>query len=246
MPAVIVYSEIYQVTPPIQRLVRWLAGYGYLAVAGDIYHEYEGAGVSLPYNDAGTERGNALKVVKPVNDFDADADATVAWIRTQPRFNGAIGAVGLCLGGHLAFRAAFNVNVTAVAAFFPTDIHSRSLGEGKQDNTLIRAQNGDISADTEILLVFGKQDPHIPVAGRTLIRNTLIEAKVDVDFIEVNANHAFLRDESSKGRYDPALADCLRQVMLEMFHRKLFSGDHQTPAPPSTSADTSVAVPAAT
>lgn len=38
-------------------------------------------------------------------------------------------------------------------------------------------------------------------------------------FLEVQAQHAFIRDESSKGRWDAALTRSLFTFMLEVFER---------------------------
>jgi carboxymethylenebutenolidase len=38
-------------------------------------------------------------------------------------------------------------------------------------------------------------------------------------FLEVQAQHAFIRDESSKGRWDPALTRSLFGFMMEVFER---------------------------
>ena len=51
----------------------------------------------------------------------------------------------LRVGGHLAFRAAFDKRVAAAVCYFATDIHSHSLGEGKKDDSLERA--GEISGE---------------------------------------------------------------------------------------------------
>lgn len=53
------------------------------------------------------------------------------------------------IGGHLAFRCAFDQRVAAAVCYFATDIHSHSLGEGKQDDSLDRV--GDING--EIIMV---------------------------------------------------------------------------------------------
>ncbi|KAJ1563649.1 hypothetical protein HK405_001269, partial [Cladochytrium tenue] len=66
-----------------------------------------------------------------------------------------------------------------------------------------------------------KYDNHIPRAGRQLIYQTLAEKDVDFSWIELPAQHAFIRDESSKGRYDPPLAKVCFELLLELFHRKL-------------------------
>jgi carboxymethylenebutenolidase len=81
-----------------------------------------------------------------------------------------------------------------------------------------------------------RQDTHVPRAGRDLIRKTLEDACVPVSvrssslfrrvsplkvlqFLEVQAQHAFIRDESSKGRWDAALTRSLFSFMMEVFER---------------------------
>lgn len=51
----------------------------------------------------------------------------------------------MCLGGHLAYRAALDPRVAAAVCYFATDIHSKTLGEGKSDDSLARA--GDIKGE---------------------------------------------------------------------------------------------------
>lgn len=55
----------------------------------------------------------------------------------------------MCLGGHLAYRCALDQRVQAAVCYFATDIHSHTLGEGKNDDSLTRA--GDIKG--ELLMV---------------------------------------------------------------------------------------------
>lgn len=66
------------------------------------------------------------------------------------------------MGGHLALRAALHPAVAAAVCFFPTDVHSCTLGLGKRDDTLVRLR--DVKG--EALLIFGRQDPHVPLEGR--------------------------------------------------------------------------------
>ncbi|CAM9874535.1 unnamed protein product [Chrysoparadoxa australica] len=128
----------------------------------------------------------------------------------------------MCLGGHLAFRCALQPEVTAAACLFATDIQQGSLGKGG-DDTLSRIP--ELAAGgKEMLMVFGKQDNHVPFEGRALIHKTLSEAGVDFQWCELNARHAFIRDEMSKGRYDPALASIVHQLCTELFHRRLVLG----------------------
>jgi carboxymethylenebutenolidase len=74
------------------------------------------------------------------------------------------------------------------------------------------------------VMVWGRQDSHCSVEGRTTIRAALETGKADYSFVELNARHAFIRDELSKGRYDASLANISFQLALELFRRRLTLG----------------------
>ena len=214
-PGVVLYSEIYQVTAPIRRLAAFIAGHGYVVAVPEVYHEYEAPGTVLAYDKPGTDRGNDLKFAKPVAGFDADATLAIDFLAAHPACSGRIGVAGVCLGGHLAYRAALDPRVLAAACFYPTDIHAGTLGEGRCDDSLSRI--GEIGA--EMLFVWGRQDPHVPYAGRQAIRDVLEAAGTHYEWHEVNGQHAFLRDEGP--RYDPALFVATTGWMLALFARAL-------------------------
>jgi dienelactone hydrolase len=166
----------------------------------------------------GTDAGNEWKVKKTLAAYDEDATLSVDLLLGLKTCNGHVGATGMCLGGHLAYRCALDQRVRAAVCYFATDIHSHSLGEGLQDDSLERAR--DIHG--ELVMIFGKSDNHVPPAGRDLIRQTLHDAGVDFSFYEIaGAQHAFIRDELSKGRYDPAVSKVCFEMLLELFERRL-------------------------
>jgi carboxymethylenebutenolidase len=127
--------------------------------------------------------------------------------------------MGICIGGHLAFRAAMNSDVRGAACFYATDIHKGSLGKGMKDDSLARAK--DIQG--ELLMIWGRQDPHTPLEGRLIVQARLNEVGVKFSWHEVNGAHAFMRDEGA--RYDPELALQLYRLAFDFFHRRLGSGD---------------------
>jgi carboxymethylenebutenolidase len=214
-PGLVLYSEIYQITGPVRRMAAFLAGHGFIVAAPEVYHEFEPAGTVLAYDAPGTDRGNELKFAKAVAAFDADARAALDWLAANEDCTGRVGAIGICLGGHLAFRAAMNPDVRAAACFYATDIHDHQLGQGNADDSLARA--GDIQG--ELLMIWGRQDPHIPLEGRRLIRDRLEAVDADYTWHEFNAAHAFMRDEGP--RYDPALAHLCYGLVIELFKRRL-------------------------
>jgi carboxymethylenebutenolidase len=214
-PGLVLFSEIFQVTGPIRRTAAILAGHGYVVAVPEIYHEFEQPGVALAYDTAGADRGNALKTTKELSAYDADARAVLDHLKGRTDCTGQLGAIGICIGGHLAFRAAMNPDVLAAACFYATDIHKRSLGKGMRDNSLDRIP--EIKA--ELLMIWGRQDPHVPREGRQTVYNALADAGADFTWHEFNAQHAFMRDEGL--RYDPELARICCGLTLDLFHRRL-------------------------
>ncbi len=220
-PGLVLYSEIYQVTDPIRRIATFLAGHGFVVLVPEVYHELEPPGTVLNYDKPDTDRGNRHKIMKMLSSYDSDARATLDYLHTFTHCTGKLGVMGICLGGHLAFRAAMNQDVLAGVCFYATDIHTRSLGKGKQDDSLDRV--GEIKG--ELLMGWGRQDPHIPREGRAVIYKALTDNNVNFQWHEFNNAHAFLRDEGY--RYDPASTQISNNMILELFQRRLGEGDIQ-------------------
>jgi carboxymethylenebutenolidase len=214
-PGIVLFSEIFQATGPIRRTAAFIAGHGYIVAVPEIYHELEPSGTVLAYDQAGADQGNADKYNKELSSYDADGKALVDYLQALPECTGKLGAVGICLGGHLAFRAAMNPAILATVCFYATDIHSGSLGKGKSDNSLARASE----IKGELLHIWGRQDPHVPLDGRVKIKARLDELNANYQWIEVNGAHAFMRDEGY--RYDPELAHLCYQWLFALFTRRL-------------------------
>ncbi len=166
-PGIVFYTEIFQVTGPIRRTAAMLAGHGFVVATPEVYHEFEPAGTVLPYDQRGSDRGNELKYAKEVLSYDADARAVLDHLKGRPDCTGALGAMGICLGGHLAFRAALQPDVLGAVCFYATDLHKATLGKGQHDDSLARA--GEIQG--ELMMVWGRQDPHVPPEGRMAVWN---------------------------------------------------------------------------
>jgi carboxymethylenebutenolidase len=229
-PGIVFYSEIFQVTGPIHRMAAMLAGHGYVVAVPEIYHEFEVAGTVLAYDQVGSDRGNQLKTTKELASYDADARAVLDHLKSREDCTGQLGAMGICIGGHLAFRAAMNSEVRATACFYATDIHTHGLGKGMNDDSLERTK--DIQG--ELLMIWGRQDPHIPLEGRMKVQARLNEVGAKFSWYEVNGAHAFMRDEGP--RYDPELALQLYGIVFDFFHRRLGSGD--LPVKPAGAGET--------
>ena len=199
----------------LRNCVR-LAGYGFVAAAPEIYRRIEPAGTAIPFDDAGRNRGLEDAAKTPVADFDADCRAGLDWLSKHPKVApGKIGVVGFCIGGHLAFRAAFQPNVRATVCYYATGLHDGKLGHDADAGSLARA--GEIRG--ELLMIFGAQDPHVPDAGRETIDRVLKKSRVRYKTLLYPAEHAFTRDEGP--RFDPEATDQAFAEMIGLF-RKVF------------------------
>ncbi len=225
-PGLVLFSEIFQVTGPIRRTAALLAGNGFVVAVPEIFHEFEPAGAALAYDSAGADRGNWCKINKPLVQYDADARAVLDYLKSHPQCTGRLGSVGICIGGHLNFRCCFEPDVVAGVSFYATDIHKldrhpRGLGTGMADDSLERARGGAIKG--ELLMIWGRQDPHVPFEGRNQIREALETSGTNYQWLEFNGAHAFMRDEGP--RYNPALAQQCCGLVIELFKRKLGEGE---------------------
>lgn len=215
-PGILCYSDIFQLTDVMLRACVRLAGYGFVAAAPEIYHRIEPAGLAIPFDDAGRDRGLAGAQRTPVADFDADARAVLDYLAQNEQVAPAqLGVMGYCIGGHLAFRGALQPDVKATTCFYGTGIHNGKLGADADAGSLARA--GEIKG--ELLMVWGRQDPHIPAAGREAIETALQAAGVNFAFKYYDAEHAFMRDVGP--RYDPEATDLAFADMIALF-RKVF------------------------
>ena len=74
-----------------------------------------------------------------------------------------------------------------------------------------------------MLMMFGRQDPHVPQEGRAMIYEAMTRDNLNFTWHEFNAAHAFMRDEGP--RYDPAVAQICYALAIELFRRRLGEGD---------------------
>lgn len=215
-PGILCYSDIFQLTGPMLRSCVRLAGYGFVAAAPEIYGRIEPPGTVFAFDDAGRTHGMDDAGKMSVKHFDEDGRAVLDWLSKHPKVaQGKLGAMGFCIGGHLAFRAALQRDVLATVCFYGTGIHNGKLGKDSDAGSLARA--GEIRG--ELLMVFGANDPHVPSDGRRTIQDVLRKTGLRHRISLYPAEHAFMRDEGP--RFDPEATDAAFAEMLGLF-RKAF------------------------
>lgn len=201
-PAVLLYSDIFQLTAPQVRMSTRLASYGFVVATPEIWNRIERPGTAIPFDDAGRTRGLNDAKQTSVADLDADRRTVLAHLASHARVRrDAIGAMGFCIGGHLAFRAALEPEVRATVCYYPTGVHDGRLGKDEDAGTLARVNE----IQGGLLLVYGERDPHVPSDARAKIDAALSSAGVRYETALFDAEHAFMRDEGP--RWDPEAAD---------------------------------------
>ncbi len=201
-PAVLLYTDIFQLTESTLRTARRLASFGFVVGVPEIYPRTELAGVALEFDDAGKRAGQAGAAATTTAQFDTDRVAVLDLLERRDDVS-QIYATGFCIGGHLAFRAAFDPRVAATVCFYPTGLHNGALGADADAGSLARA--ADIQG--RLMIVFGSQDPHVPADARLQILSSLYAARLtDVELhVYAGGEHAFMRDVGV--RHDPQLTD---------------------------------------
>lgn len=209
-PGLLLFSDIFELTPSMRRAVARFAGYGFVVVAPKIYHRFDGRGRHDFDDNEGARR---LSENVKVEHVDSDVDALIAFAATYDRINGrALHATGFCIGGHIAFRAGFRKEIKSTVSFYPTGLHSGVLGGDRNVDTLARC--GEFKG--ELLVIFGASDNNVPLAGRRAIEDRLREDRVRYLITEYDGPHAFMRDEGP--RYNPPEADRAVLQATHFFH----------------------------
>ena len=215
-PTILFYSEIFQQTGPIERAARFLAGQGYSVLVPEVFHELNPIGTVLGYDETGRVKGNQDKASKPAEHYDSDNVALLIYAQQQAWCNGQFGAMGFCVGGHLAFRAALQAKIKAAVCCYATDLQEGGLiPSSPEQRSLARLA----SIQGELLMIWGRQDPYIPALERADIYRQLDTSGVRFTWHEFNAQHAFMRDEDA--RYDAAASLMSYQLALSLFRRVL-------------------------
>jgi carboxymethylenebutenolidase len=182
-PAVIVLPEIFGINQHIRDVADFYAEEGYVALAPDVFWRVE-KDVELGYSDA--EREKALELL---GRFDIDQGvrdilATVAAARAMPEVTGpdgrkAVGVVGFCLGGRLAYLTAARGDVDAAVGYYGGGI----------DKLLDESSN----VECPLTLHFGAEDSISQPEVIEKIRQAFTGRRDVEVFVYPGAGHAFNR-----------------------------------------------------
>ncbi len=180
-PGIVVLQEIWGVNAHIRSVAEQYASDGYVVLAPDLFWRMKPR-VDLGYDEAGTKEAFGYRKAIDVELADRDVAATVAALRGLDGVSGAVGVVGYCMGGMLAYRAnarggALGQKIDGAACYYGGGIASML--------------DLATSADAPMLMHFGEKDTHITPDHVAAIRAALA-GRDDVDIrTYAAADHGF-------------------------------------------------------
>ena len=190
-PAVLVFMEIFGINAHIRDVAERVAREGYVALAPDYFHR-TGPGVEYGYDDAGLQAGMKLLGALKADEMIADANSAIAWLNQRPEVTkGRIGAMGFCVGGHMAYLSACETSACCAASFYGGGI-AAPAGPGGGESTIGRTRK----IEGKILCLFGEKDGYIPIDEVDAIRRALEDSEIEHEIaVYPGADHGFFCDQ---------------------------------------------------
>jgi carboxymethylenebutenolidase len=191
----VVIQEIFGVNHHIRAVADLYAAHGYLAIAPALFDRAE-KGVELGYDESAFPKAMALRGQISLDHSLADVAAAVE----AASEGGAVGVVGYCWGGFLAYMAACRIpGVKAAVGYYGGGI----------------ANHLDEIPKVPLILHFGEKDQHIPLSDVEKIRAKHPEMAI----FTYAADHGFNCDE--RASYDQPSAELALERTLKFFDGKL-------------------------
>ncbi len=213
-PAIVVLQEIFGINTHIREVTERIAKEGYVAIAPALFQR-QAPGFETGYTPQDLEIGRNYAQQTKAPELVGDIQATIDYLKQLPQVKkDAIGCIGFCFGGHVAYLAATLPDIKATASFYGAGVATRTPGGGSITRTPEIGGN--------IYAFFGMEDASIPAE-----QIEQIEAELDKNHIPHRifrydrADHGFFCDR--RASYNPeAAADAWKQVK-QLFESELAS-----------------------
>lgn len=206
-PTIIVIQEIFGVNNDVRKKCDDWAAKGYTAIAPDLFWRQQ-PGVQLNKLDE-AEWAQAFALL---NGFDVDKGvddlkATLAAARALPTSNGAVGTVGYCLGGRMAYLMATRSDATCNVSFYGVTLE-KYLGE-------------QANITQPLLMHIAEEDKFVNKETQAQIKAALANNPNVTIYSYAGVDHAFTRLNGD--HYDAAAAALANGRTEEFFEKSLKS-----------------------
>ena len=116
-PGIVLIQEIWGVNTHIRAVADQYALDGYVVLAPDIFWRLEPR-VDLAYDEAGTAKARGFLQRVDLELATDDIGRAVDVLKAMPAVSGKVAALGFCIGGQLAYRAAATGKPDAAVAYY--------------------------------------------------------------------------------------------------------------------------------
>jgi carboxymethylenebutenolidase len=211
--AIIVIQEIFGVNSHIRDVTERIAKLGYIAIAPSMFQR-TAPGFDVGYTPEDIQIGFKYLQQTKQEEIFSDIKATIAYLKTLPNIKAeAIGTIGFCFGGHVAYMAATLPEIKATASFYGGGIATSSFGGDAPTITHTPEIKGTIYA------FFGKKDSSIPQEQNQQIEAELKKHQINHHIFRYDAEHGFFCDQ--RASYNSAAAADAWQHVVELFQNNL-------------------------
>lgn len=204
-PGLLVFQEAFGVNEHIRETCEKFAAEGFVALAPELYHR-TGPGREVPYADfpATKEHMSAMTL----EGIEADMCAAADWFGRDRQAGGqALGAVGYCMGGRMAYLANTMLPLACSASYYGGQLHTFLDRVPKLHGAH--------------LLIWAGLDRAITWEQRPLLIEALKEAKKPfIDMVISDARHGFNCDMRLEA-YSSAAARQARALTLAFLREHL-------------------------
>ncbi len=213
-PGVVVLQEIFGVNDHIRDVTRRLAQAGYVAIAPAIFQR-QAPGFEAGYTAEDIKIGRQYKEQTKAEELLSDIQATINYLMTQtPTKVNAIGCIGFCFGGHVAYLAATLSDIQVTASFYGAGITTMTPGGGEPTVKRTKDIKGTLYA------FFGMDDASIPPEQVDQIEAELDKNQIRHRVIRYQgADHGFFCDQ--RASYNEAAAADAWNNVKHLFKEEL-------------------------
>lgn len=188
-PAIVVIQEVFGVNAHIREVTDRIAREGYVAIAPAIYQR-TAPRFEVGYSDEELKLGRSHKDQTTAEQLLSDVQSAIAHLRALPSVQqAAIGVIGFCFGGHVAYLAATLPDVEVTACFYGAGIPVMTPGGGVP--TIARTPD----IEGTVYGFFGTQDPLIPTEQIDQIEAALQAHGIRHQIFRYPAGHGFFCDQ---------------------------------------------------
>jgi len=208
-PGMLLLHEIYGVNVYVRDAAARLAEAGYVVLAPDLFWRTQ-PGLELPHTDEGTATGMQAAQQLDVPAAVGDAIAAMALLRSMPEVTGErVGAIGLCLGGTLAYQVAVHGTPDVAVVYYGSGI------PGALDAA------GAITCPT--VMHWGGADPFIPREQVDAVAAMAADHPCIACHVHEGAGHAFDNHRSERFHV-PAARAAAWELTAQFLARELPAG----------------------